>query len=109
MKMIQKGCTILRFEILISQELIYFFISFQKHIRRAHPDQEIISLSNEINNNSDQIDSASDKPTNQYHLSNENPTLTDESDTQNATTPPTITIAEMDTDDVPIRFRVCSL
>jgi len=60
-----------------------------------------------MNTNSDQIDSVSEQPTDQYNLLNENPKSIDESDTQNATTPTTITIAEMDTDDVPIHFRVC--
>jgi len=80
----------------------------KKHKRRAHPDQEITSFSSEINTNSDQMDSISDQPTDQYHLSNENTTSIGESDTQNATTPATITIAEMDTDDVPIHFRADS-
>jgi hypothetical protein len=38
---------------------------------------------------------------------NENPTLIDELNVRTPNTPATITIAEMDVDDVPILFRVC--
>ena len=65
---------------------------------------------NEINNNCDQLDSISDKPTDECHLSHNNPESINELETINtANTPTTITIAEIDTDDVPIRFRVCIL
>ncbi|CAF0787970.1 unnamed protein product [Rotaria sordida] len=75
------------------------------HKRRAHPDQEMLSLSSsEINNNFDHCDSVSDKPTEQCDLLNENPTPISGLDVPDANTPAAITIAEMDTDDVPIRF-----
>ncbi|CAF4470083.1 unnamed protein product [Rotaria sp. Silwood2] len=75
------------------------------HKRRAHPDQEMLSLSSsEINNNFDHCDSVSDKQIDQCDLLKNNPTLISGLDIQNANTPAAITIAEMDTDDVPIRF-----
>jgi hypothetical protein len=54
------------------------------------------------------MDSISDKPpTEQYHSLSDNPISVEELHTPTAPTPTTITIAEMETDDVPIRFRVC--
>ena len=66
--------------------------------------------SSEININSDQMDSVSDKTTDRYHLPNGNSESITEFNGQNASTPATITIADIDTDDdAPIRFTVCVL
>ncbi|CAF1177915.1 unnamed protein product [Adineta steineri] len=76
-----------------------------KHKRLAHPEHQILAALNEINNNSGQKKSISNKSNDEFSLSKENSTLTDEPSLRNVITPATITIAEMDTDDVPILFR----
>ncbi len=68
-----------------------------------------MSTLNDINITSDQIDSSCDKTTDQYHSPNGNLTSIDGIDTLNANTPTNVTIAEMDTDDVPIRFCVYNI
>lgn len=74
---------------------IYRADYLKKHKRRAHRDQDISSFSNENNN-----------PNVEEKLSNDNSTSIDVFDNKRDTaTPTTLTIADDDADDVPIRFR----
>ncbi|CAF1563036.1 unnamed protein product [Rotaria magnacalcarata] len=83
---------------------LYRLTYMKVHKRRAHSDEEFLSTSNEINNNVEHCDSVSDKGNDQEALSNENSTPIGALDIQNINTPAAITIADMDTDDEPIRF-----
>lgn len=76
------------------------------HKRRAHPDQELSSTSIEINNNIENRDSTSDKPNDECEISHENSTSIGALDIPIVNTPAAIMIADMDLDDVPIRFCV---
>lgn len=79
------------------------------HKRRAHPDPDMSSSSSSETNNCDHIDCVSDKPNEHSDLSNDNPISVGGFDVHTANTPATITIADIDNDDAPIRFCVCDL
>ncbi len=72
---------------------------FQKHQRRTH---RILKsdISSKANDSSDEIMSITAKPMDDVQ------TTTDESPKTNTNPPSTITVAEIDVDDIPIQFRV---
>lgn len=60
-----------------------------------------------MDNHSNRPDSVPEKSTDQFHSPMENPVSVDDTHTLIAATPTNVTIADIDTDDTPIRFRVC--